>query len=64
MNLKNASKTSYNKAYVLHSLAVVRAAPHRAKDRATSHKQDVMGKLNKRNNRMTQTREPPIFDTS
>jgi hypothetical protein len=33
---------SHNKAYVLHSLAVVRAAPHRAKDRATSHKQNVV----------------------
>ena len=31
---------SYNKAYALHSLAVVRATPHRAKDRATSHKQN------------------------
>ena len=34
--------TTYNKAYALHSLSVVRATPHRAKDRATSHKQDVI----------------------
>ena len=35
---------AHNKAYVLHSLAVVRAAPHRAKNRATSGKQDVVRK--------------------
>jgi len=32
---------AHNKAYALHSLTVVRATPHRAKDRATSHKQGV-----------------------
>ncbi len=34
--------TAYNKAYALHSLAVVRAAPNRGgKAAATSHKQNV-----------------------
>jgi len=35
--------TAHNKAYALHSLAVVRATPNRGgKAAATSHKQDVM----------------------
>jgi len=34
--------TSYNKSYALHSLTVVRATPHRAKGRATSHKKNVI----------------------
>jgi len=34
--------TAYNKAYALHSLAVVRATPNRGgKAAATSHKQNV-----------------------
>jgi len=34
---------SYNKAYALHSLAVVRATPNRGENTAaTSHKQDVV----------------------
>jgi hypothetical protein len=37
--------TSDNKGYALHSLAVVRAAPHRAKSRATSHNQSVLGNM-------------------
>jgi hypothetical protein len=40
---------SHNKAYALHSLSVVRAAPNRGeKTAATSHKQSVMcnAKLN------------------
>jgi len=36
--------TSDNKGYALHSLVVVRASPHRAKSRATSHNQSVMRK--------------------
>ena len=44
--IKGASP-SHNKAYALHSLAVVRATPHRAKGRATSHKQNVVRHRNK-----------------
>jgi len=45
---KNA--TSYNKAYALHSLAVVRATPNRGGEAAaTSHKQDVIRNSHKIN---------------
>ena len=41
--IKGASP-SHNKAYALHSLAVVRATPNRGyKAAATSHKQNVIG---------------------
>ena len=40
--------TAHNKAYALHSLAVVRATPNRGeKTAATSHKQDVICKKRK-----------------
>jgi len=42
------NKTAYNKAYVLHSLAVVRATPNRGgKAAATSHKQSVVRNFKK-----------------
>ena len=45
--IKGASP-SHNKAYALHSLAVVRATPNRGeKTAATSHKQDVVRHRNK-----------------
>ena len=41
----NTLNTTYNKAYALHSLAVVRATPNRGeKTAATSHKQSVVWK--------------------
>ena len=40
--------SAYNKAYALHSLAVVRATPNRGgKAAATSHKQNVVRHRNK-----------------
>lgn len=43
--IKGASP-SHNKAYALHSLAVVRATPNRGeKTAATSHKQNVVRKI-------------------
>ncbi|OQB43730.1 MAG: hypothetical protein BWY03_00616 [Parcubacteria group bacterium ADurb.Bin159] len=38
---------SHNKSYALHSLSLVRATPHRAKGRATSHKKNVVRHRNK-----------------
>jgi hypothetical protein len=45
----SADATSYNKAYALHSLSLVRATPNRGgKAAATSHKQNVICKKHKR----------------
>ena len=43
--IRKLHTASHNKAYALHSLAVVRATPNRGeKTAATSHKQDVRRK--------------------